>query len=1080
MDNSESQTQTDPIVKEAMERFDRAKKWESEARKNWLNDYKFANADSVNGYQWPDELRRNRDLDARPCLTINKTRQHCLQIINDAKQNKPAIKIRGTGNGASAQSALAYNALTRHIEYRSKASTFYDQAMGFQVQAGVGYLRVITRYVSEDTFDQEALIQGIPNPLMVYTDPDAKEPDKSDMKFAFVFEDIQKKEFEKKYPEYKNALEKAGTDTIGDEYGWMREDYIRVAEYYRVVYKKDVLYSYLNANGKPEYIKKSTFKGAPELLDELLQTPNIQEKDILDPKVEWYFIIGQKRVDKKDWVGKYIPIVPMIGEETVIDGIMDRKGHARALRDPQRMLNYWAPLSLNTPLPTPDGWTTMGDVNTGDWLLDEKGQPVQVAGVSPVHLHRQCYQVEFDDGTHIIADAEHKWTVEERGKRKTAGTEWHNKTITTKELTPKKHFIYTAAPLALPAADLPVHPYLLGAWLGDGDSNEIRITSGKGDIDNMRDNLAKCGYAVGLPNMKEKNSSGTLPVYNVKQLFRDLGVIGNKHIPARYLRASKEQREQLLMGLMDTDGAFAVTSRSCDFTTASARLAEDFAELLRSLGIKATYCMRPAKRKMFPSGNSYDCAPYFQFYFTADPTMNVFKLDRKRNLQMQVREIQKRSTKRHRIVSVKEVASVPVKCVGINSESHLFLAGAGMVPTHNSAAVEYGALQSKSPYIGSAESIEGYENMWNNANKANYSVLLYNGLDDAGNKIEPPRRQEPPVASPVALQGMQTAQSDMAVVSGQYGPNMGEPGNERTGKALNERQRMGDNATYHFIDQQAVAVRQIGRILVDIIPKVYDTPRILQIMDEDGTELQLMIDPRQQQAYQQQLTIDQKVVAHILNPAVGLYEVEADVGPDYGTKRQESVEAFKLILTQAPQLTNLIGDLLLQASDFNLASQAAQRLRRMVPPQALGEGPTITEQQLTQQNQQLTQMLQKMMEDLTNEKTKVRDHAMKRDVDIYNALTQRLKVFFDAKAKEAAEITPDEVQTVLTQAISEALGNSLKDASAVATTQEQMGETGPNGATPLKTHLPPGVRMGADGHEYMRDFSQSSNYRPVS
>lgn len=738
-DNS-TPTDINPIVKEAMERFDRAQKWESNARKNWLSDYKFANADAVNGYQWPDELRRNRDLDARPCLTINKTRQHCLQIMNDARQNKPAIKIRGTGNGASAQSAQAYNALTRHIEYRSKASTYYDQATGFQVQGGVGYLRVITDYVSEDTFDQEALIQGIPNPLMVYTDPDAKEPDKSDMMFAFIFEDVQKKEFDLKYPEFKEAVKAAGTDSIGDEYGWMREDYIRVAEYYRVVLEKDILYTYPGPDGKAEYMKKSAFKGAKELLQEFLLTPQLRERDILTRKVEWHFIIGRQKVDSKDWVGRYIPIVPVIGEETIIDGVMDRKGHARALRDPQRMYNYWS-----------------------------------------------------------------------------------------------------------------------------------------------------------------------------------------------------------------------------------------------------------------------------------------------------------------------------------------------------SAAVEYGALQSKSPYIAAAEAVEGYENMWNNANKANYSVLLYNALSDAGEKIEPPHRQEPPVASPVALQGMQVAQQEMALVSGQYGPNMGQPGNERTGKALNERQRMGDNATYHFVDNLAISVRGIGRILVDIIPKVYDTPRILKIMDEDGTELELMIDPRQQQAYQQQLGIDGKVAQHLLNPSVGLYEVEADVGPDYGTKRQESVEAFKLILTQAPQLTNLIGDLLLQASDFNLAAQAAQRLRRMVPPQALGEGPTQTEQMLTQQNQQLTGMMKEMMEDLTEQKMKVRDHAVKRDVDIYNALTTRLKVFFDAKAKEAAEISPEEVQTVLTQAIHEALGASLQDAEATAGAQEQslsvprMGQE-----APVPMRMPPGVRMGADSHEYMRDYANMPNYRPVA
>src|ERR1700679_952089 len=142
----------DRIVAEAQRRFKVCEEWESRARKLFLEDVKFANADSDNGYQWPNEIRRNRDVDERPCLTINKTRQHNLQIINDCKKNKPEIKIRATGNGATAESPEAIQSLMRHIEYRSNASTAYDLATTYQVQGGIGYLRVITAYVSEDSF----------------------------------------------------------------------------------------------------------------------------------------------------------------------------------------------------------------------------------------------------------------------------------------------------------------------------------------------------------------------------------------------------------------------------------------------------------------------------------------------------------------------------------------------------------------------------------------------------------------------------------------------------------------------------------------------------------------------------------------------------------------------------------------------------------------------------------------------------------------------------------------------------------------------------------------------------------------
>src|SRR5262249_13918410 len=143
---TDSASVMDPVVREAKDRFDRCQKWEHDARARWMDDYKFANADAYNGYQWPNEIRRARDVDERPCLTINKVRQHNLMIKNDAKKNKPAIKIRGTGNGATEESAQTLNSLTRRTEYLSNAQAAYDTAFGHMVDAGCGYIRVVTEY----------------------------------------------------------------------------------------------------------------------------------------------------------------------------------------------------------------------------------------------------------------------------------------------------------------------------------------------------------------------------------------------------------------------------------------------------------------------------------------------------------------------------------------------------------------------------------------------------------------------------------------------------------------------------------------------------------------------------------------------------------------------------------------------------------------------------------------------------------------------------------------------------------------------------------------------------------------------
>ena len=325
------------ILRRAQDRFKRCEDWESYARRLFMDDIRFANADADNKYQWPTRMWNDRQRDERPALTVNKVRQHNLNIINDAKMNKPGIKYRAAGNGATAEAARIWDGIARHIEYQSNAPAHYDHATTFQVEAGIGYLRVTTDYVDENSFDQEIYISSIADPLSVYIDPDARAPAKEDARFAFIFEDIPKDKFDQKYPAYKQY---AGQSVLGGS-GWLNADHVRVAEYFEVEDVKDELLL-LEDQGDVTLLLSDVKKIDPK--SKLLDDPNVRRREVYRRVINYHFIVGNHVVaeEEKVWIGKTIPIIPVIGEETIIEGRMDRKGHTRALKDPQRMYNYWA------------------------------------------------------------------------------------------------------------------------------------------------------------------------------------------------------------------------------------------------------------------------------------------------------------------------------------------------------------------------------------------------------------------------------------------------------------------------------------------------------------------------------------------------------------------------------------------------------------------------------------------------------------------------------------------------------------------------------------------------------------------
>lgn len=685
------------ILREAKRLFERCVSWEATARSNAEHDTKFANGDALNGYQWEASVRQDRV--GRPCLTTNKVRQHNLQIINDARQNKAQIKVTPTGNNATYEAAQVFSGIIRRIEYQSKAIDAYSTAIYHQVESGIGFVTVETEYVDAQGFQQEIYIRRQSDPSKFYIDPDAKEYDKADMNFAFEFADIPRYQWEQEHGP-NSAPPPAAFDNTADD--WSTTDHVRVATYWRRNTKGDKLH--LLRDGRT--IRDSDLDDDQrEMYEPLID----RSREVTEKEVLWYRIEGNEIADRGTWAGRYIPIVPCIGEETVINKVMDRKGHTRSQIDAQRIYNYWS-----------------------------------------------------------------------------------------------------------------------------------------------------------------------------------------------------------------------------------------------------------------------------------------------------------------------------------------------------SAAVEQVALQTKVPFIAAAKAVEGHEDKWHDANVKNLAYLPYNATDDDGKDLPPPARTPPPTMAQAYIQGMTIARQDLLDVTGQYQAELGMPSNERSGVAIQQRQRQGDTATYHYIDNQAKMIRQVGRILLDLIPKVYDVTQVMQIMGEDGeasdvlstpnsTVPHMQVAPNQpigpqgpqpltpQQADQMRADPNQPNPLVIFNPNIGKYDVEADVGPSFGTQRQEASNAFSQIMQANPAAFQIVGDFWAQNSDFPGADELAERLKRGLPPQ-YKPGPDPQVVQLQQASQQMQQNAQKLLQQADAEIATLRAHntrlaELNSDkhgelvIKDYEAETNRLKAL--------GQVDPHAVQIIVRQLLRDMLQTDI-------------------------------------------------------
>ena len=652
----------------------------SQTREDELDDLRFYAGSPDNQWQWPADVLQTRGavqgqtINARPCLTINKLPQHVHQVTNEQRMNRPGIKVIPADDKADVDVADVFNGVIRHIEYISDADVAYDTACENQVSYGEGYIRLLTEYCDEDTFDQDIKIGRIRNSFSVYMDPLIQDPTGADAEWCFITEDMPKPEYERKYPDAApiSTLMSLG---VGDQSiaQWIGENTIRIAEYFYIEYEKQTLNLYPG--------NQTAFSGTPEdkTLRMMFGKP-IRSREADRKKVKWCKINGYDILEEREWAGAYIPVVRVVGNEFEVDGQMYVSGLVRNAKDAQRMYNYWV---------------------------------------------------------------------------------------------------------------------------------------------------------------------------------------------------SQE------------------------------------AEML--------------------------------------------------------------------------------------------------------------ALAPKAPFIGYGGQFEGYEQQWKTANTNNWPYLEVNPdvTDGQGAVLPLPQRAQPPMASSGLLQAKAGAAEDIKSATGQYNASLGMTSNERSGKAILARQREGDIGTYHYVDNLARAIRHIGRQLVDLIPKIYDTERIARIIGEDGEPSTVKMNPMQEEPVKRIVDQEGVLIEKIYNPAVGKYDVRVITGPGYATKRQEALESMAQLLQGNPQLWQVAGDLFVKNMDWPGAQDLAKRFKKTIDPKVLADEDDPALAAANQQMEAMAAEMENMFQMLqnVNQSMEAREMQIKQfeaDIKAYSAETQRISAV-------QAGMSPEQIQDIVMGTIAAAM-----------------------------------------------------------
>jgi len=655
---------TDDILTEAKEAFRRASDAESENRTEALDDIRFSRL----GEQWPDRIAKQREIEFRPCLTINKMPAFIRQVVNDSRQNKPSIKVHPADGGADVHTADVINGLIRNIEYTSNADVAYDTAIEASVSGGFGYWRIGLDYAYDDSFEMDLRVDRVANQFSVYGDPDSTQADSSDWNTSFVVDRLTRDEFARKYKKRKNVDDDSvvvdfDSDAWSQSEDWLDDKTVMIAEWWKreQIDKKIVLLS----DGR--VVDEEIIKADPMTMV-LIQEGIIQIKQsrtTKSHKVTQYILSGADVIETNDWRGCYIPIIPVYGDEIIVEGKRYFRSLIHSAKDAQRMFNYWR--------------TT---------------------------------------GTELVA------------------------------LAPKV------------------------PWIGP-------------------------------------------------------------------------------KGAFKTDGA-----------------------------------------------------------------------------------------------------------------------------------------------------------RWNTANTTSHSYLEYDGA-------VPPQRM-PLDSGPAAgaLQEALNASDDMKAIMGIYDASLGARSNETSGKAIMARQREGDVATFHFIDNLSRAIRHTGRVIIDLIPKVYTQERIIRVIGEDGTQKAVTINsqepkPQLDQQGKPIKTPQGEPLAGIYNLTSGKYDLTVTTGPSFTTRREEAAYQMTEFVRAFPDAAPVIGDILAKNLDWPGADEIAERLKAINPALQQQQGLPPEVQQMIQEGQQAIQELTQEVEALKADKS----------IDKFNADTKRMQVEGDL-ANDQRKLVLDAQTKVATHAMS--------------------------------------------------------------
>lgn len=342
------------FMKRVRDRLSEAETGWSDNRTRALDDVKHLDGEG----QWPEKIKEERTNDGRPCLFVNRLPGFVDQVVGDERQNRPRIRVKPVDNKSDPEIAKILEGLIRNIEYTSHAEHAYDTAFEHGAGHGFGYFRILKEYAGEDTFEQNLVIRRVKNSFSVYPDPAAQEADYSDMRYCFVTEVITKDDFKARFPNATIPSDFEISSSTGTQYeGWFLSDKVRIGEYWEREPVKQVIVQLDNGivmrkeDATPDRLMEMAVIVDPDTGMQAMETPPsiIKERAVKSWQVTQYIVSGYEVLEGPiKWDGQYIPIIPVLGKELVVDGKTIYRGVIRNAKDSQRAYNYWRSMATET------------------------------------------------------------------------------------------------------------------------------------------------------------------------------------------------------------------------------------------------------------------------------------------------------------------------------------------------------------------------------------------------------------------------------------------------------------------------------------------------------------------------------------------------------------------------------------------------------------------------------------------------------------------------------------------------------------------------------------------------------------